>query len=289
MKLGRSSEPRSHKPKAGEVLRFEAEPVFDLRAVVLAQADLIRNELADSSSELEPIIFMSSKGYHLANIRALETGLGMRVLTPEQEAAAAAEVRTSISQLNADHLVRMQQDPRKFAVLAAWSQLYPEDRHHMTIDDQRFIRTLKTIAQRPNDMNYIRRAVFLLHLRPDKRDDIRGTVTAQYFEDFVIGQFKERYLISKKGVGKFVEWMADYLLIHPEDRQRFALTEAEKQIVETDIRDPRPSIWPMAGRLRDVAIVLGEEARIDDRGVVQISYHKPGIAQSRPLPDRPLA
>lgn len=287
------AEPKMRRGRAAELLRQEAEPEFDLRAMLLAKTEDIRTELSEAEQKLTPIAFMKGSLYRLAAVRALERTLGVVIIPPSDNRVLdntlldqqAHELIIHVGEIDLENIYL---DPRRLAVLAAWVQLFPEEQGMIpAIGNQLLEKILNRLQHNTNSLSFIREAVFLLHLRPDMREEIRSVVTPEYFQDFIISQFKEPYLINRGDVAKYTEWLADYLLIHPEDRSRFAPTETERQIIQQALTAGPMLVNPTAGRLRDAAIILGDDASVDERGLIQISYTAPKMGEKNELPVRP--
>lgn len=281
------TEPKFRRDRATELLRQEAEPEFDLRAVVAIKTEDMRRQLFEAQQNLTPLAYMKGSLYRLASIRTLERTLGVVIVPPAANNTLDQRVHDLMNHVSELVWATIENDPKRLAALAAWVQLFPEERDLIPFDDHRFDRVMAMLRRSTNSLGLMYEAVFLLHLRPDKREQIRELISATYYQEFVIDQFKQPYLLNESSVEAYTEWMADYLLIHPEDRQQFAPTEAERKIIQQALLTRPIDVHPTGGRLRDAAIIFGDDARIDDRGVIQIAYAAPQIgSKQQELPVR---
>lgn len=278
MKLERRPNQRPDRIQAISVLRQETEPGFDLRKVVASKLSEINQEIATRNSET-PIQYSKALFWRLANVRVVEQALGVKLLTPE--------TTDHVSQMSLPEDFTLSEEPPtsviglgKFAQAVGWVQCYPEERDRVRLTDEEFERAWNSTSHQRDSHGFLRDAVFLLHLRPDKRDEIRKVVTPQYFQEYILSRRGMKFLF-----GEHREWLADYLLIRPEDREQFLPSVEFKREIEQSLTQPSNLLYTNVGRLRDVAIIFSNNAYIDDWGVIQISYSAP-MGGKRQLPER---
>lgn len=269
------------------MLRHEAEPEFDLRQVARSKAEEVEHEVSWGVSVIDPSLYTEGFLWRLANARLVERGLGLQLISPEKnERLDLAAHNTNLS-LNGRQLQMLIHNPESLAQLAAWVQCYPEEREKVAIDNKTFVGIFGQFHSTLHQESYLRKAVFLLQLFPDERERLRRNVTAEHFQQFIVDTRKQEYLLDEQKVEEYMAFLADYLLIHPEDRDRFSLTPPERQIIQRSLRKLQDDAHPTVGKLRDAAIIFAEDAQIDDRGVIEITYPPSQIKSARPeLPAR---
>lgn len=124
----------------------------------------------------------------------------------------------------------------------------------------------------------------LLRLRPDKRDVIRGWATR--FDRRLEEAYKNRN--HPTVAPTFLKMLNQYLLIYPEKRDQFPLTETDRLSAHEEVKDDlqkhgaevMPTLWKHA-------IAFAQAAWVDEEGKVRVNMDIPHIQASPELPERP--
>lgn len=264
------------------MLRQEAEPGFDLRKVVASKLPEINQEIATRNSET-PTQYSKALFWRLANVRVVEQALGSKLLTPETINHVSQMSLPEDFTLSEEPPLSVMQSLGKLAQAVGWAQCYPEQKDKVRLTDEEFDRAWDSTSRQRDSYGFLRDAVFLLHLRPDKREVIRKVVTPEFFQEYFLSRLTTEFVRSR--FGSYREWLADYLLIRPEDREKFLPSVEHKQRIEQSLTQPTNFLYTTVGRLRDAAIIFANNAYIDDWGVIQIAYPTP-LGGKRQLPDR---
>lgn len=124
----------------------------------------------------------------------------------------------------------------------------------------------------------------LLRLRPDKRDVIRAWATR--FDRLIERLYQQR---TDPGVAPtFLNRLNQYLLIYPEKRDQFPLTEADRNSAHAQLRENfqkrgaavLPTLWQQV-------IAFAQAAWIDEEGKIRVKMEAPQMKASPELPERP--
>lgn len=290
MKLHRESTPR--RTKADEALRLEAGPEFDLRRLVLGKAKEMERAVLVGSQDIDPIEYERGFLWQLGSVTVIEQGMGVQLIDPVKRKKVFDPISHQISfTLPPSKYVRdWGIHPHILAQLAGWVQSYPDEREkaQREIQGRQYEDIVRTITRRSNTGGHLRMVALLLQLRPDERERIQALAPQTYFQTQIVDKQKAQYLLPGRNIEMYVRWLADYLTIHPEDRQQFSLSQAEQEMIEHNLQKPENAFFPTVGKLRDAAIIFAEDAKVDERGVIQITYPPRQIQSARPeLPVRP--
>lgn len=258
----------------------------DLKSEVLRQAaEMSRNfnrSLGRALEEQNPNLFVEE----LSRIVLLERTFQVEILPSAIRQQAMEFART--------HLMHITPGSRPFSPeflqatgnVIGWIQLFPEERARVEIAPD-YYDALKREMEGylgGDDINSWMKV--LIMLKPEQRQEIlrlihRAKFTGQTW------QKRQNSFTNEWNTDIFLDSVSTYLLAFPEDREKFQISDGEKQKILKSLfpRNRNPGIKKSVS-LVSLAIVLADKAWIDERGQIMIEPAKeiPGV--SAPLPVR---
>lgn len=286
MKLGHTPG-REPKLKAIHMLRQEAEPVpeFDLRQVVADMILSLRSKIAEQEDYFIEFGDRANLVRSLSAVRLVEETLKLDILGADRD--RLLEVVHAVPNGFWDsHQISSLLGGDVFQ--DEWIQLFPRERAFKQVSDELLFQTQQDLEDRHLDDSQLdpldfSTVVKMCVLRPDKKSDLAALVTFSNFKEW---WENKQEMFTSRSLSQFLAAFASYLLLHPEERTRLALTEAEQQQALKLIRGGKYGRTQTLDLLKNAAIVLAERAEIDERGKIQVTWAAPKIPSQVPLPVR---
>lgn len=258
----------------------------DMKSEVLRQAAEMSKEfdgsLGQALEPLNPNLFIEE----LSRLILLERTFQIEILPPA--------IREQAFQFARNHLMYIRPGSKPFTpqflqatgTVIGWIQLFPEERARVEISQENYDMLKREMESNLGEADINNWMKVLIMLKPDQRQEILRLIDR---EKFYGKTWKKRQnsFTNEWNTDIFLDSVSTYLLAFPEDREKFQISDGEKQKILKSLfpRNRNPGIKKSVS-LVSLAIVLAEKAWIDDKGQLNIEPAKeiPGV--SAPLPPR---
>lgn len=289
MKLRLPSEPKPTKLKAAAVLSAEREPQqADFKQVLLERQPEIQAEFVAA------LRFANSEGgfnwesfKKIARLLLLDQTVDNQLLPADlkQQVVPIYDRRKPI--LDTELMTGLIEGYPRGLTCGAWVQVFPEEADWVRLEDADLQAAIRQLGQGMGLVRPEQLVVNLMQIRPDQQAELRQLVDLDEFEQ---GPWSRRSADFEKlpPLMYFLEILSSVYLARPDARERFVLTQAQKDsIIRFSRQVPRGPGFESF--LQYAAIVLGDDTELKSNGQIEIRFKPQAAGHVQPLPVRPLA
>lgn len=270
-----------------DVINPEKERILGIQEVLLERASDLRASAAVALQKIKevrnfnPIDFGS-----LADVLLVNRALGGKILGAEADAIKADSDLNRNAPILTDRAVSAIIQGSFSTSYGQWVQMFPDQADFVYLEDDRLNSAIRRLKTEPDQRAVPDERVVLnlMQLRPDQQEMLRKTFP---FTDFKTRVWNERERAFKDLITmpKWLERLASMYVIDPSAREQFVLSADEIRALMKYIRTKGPVGFESV--MRDVTIILADEAELDSRGQIHIRFHPAPVTDAQPLPERP--